>query len=98
MLGDANVICSNFYFATLVNEMSAQPAFIYSFEYLSGWNSNRNTGAFFQETNANLKFEENVILVNCQIYNNFENNLMYNRVCSVKSQRYLETSFKSVVF
>ena len=42
---------------TLVNEMSAQPAFIYSFEYLSGWNSNRNTGAFFQETNANLKFD-----------------------------------------
>ena len=40
---------------TLVNEMSAQPAFIYSFEYLSGWNSNRNTGAFFQETNSNLK-------------------------------------------
>ena len=55
MLGDANVICSNFYFAALVNEMSAQPAFMYSFEYLSGWNSNRNTGAFFQETNANLK-------------------------------------------
>jgi hypothetical protein len=55
MLGDANVICSNFYFAALVNEMSAQPAFMYSFEYLSGWNSNRNTGAFFQEANANLK-------------------------------------------
>ena len=41
-------LCSNFYMATLINDMSAQPAFMYSFDYLSGSKSNRTISRSFK--------------------------------------------------
>ena len=41
-------LCSNFCMATLINDMSAQPAFMYSFDYLSGSKSNRSSSRSFK--------------------------------------------------
>ena len=63
MLGDANIICSNFYFATLVNDNSAQPAFMYSFDYLSGWKSNRIMSKSFTSFMTTLAMRRMSVMV-----------------------------------
>lgn len=50
MIGEANVICSNHYFLTLIKKISAQPAFMYSFDYKGDWKTQQSMPDLWQST------------------------------------------------